>query len=274
MNMFPTLTADQIEVKVKQVTQKGALLLLYKTARTDYEMLDATCGPEFWDVNYAEVKGALFCTISIWSDKLTQWVSKSNCGTESREDGEGNEKKGEASDAMKRAGFVWGIGRELYTAPFIFVNVPTEPRGSGFVMKDRFATFEVKEIGYDEKRRINKLVIVDNKGATVFTYPRGNVTRMPTPAPASSRPAFVPSGHTNPNTGEAMGYDRPQSPPPAPKQAPAMRTDFQRNEIKRLCNDTQFAIMEEKYGAELLFMTFEQAAKDISALKRRAGEEV
>ena len=32
---FPTLTADQIEVKIKQCSEKGAVALLYKTARTD-----------------------------------------------------------------------------------------------------------------------------------------------------------------------------------------------------------------------------------------------
>ena len=53
--MFPALTADQIEVKVKKVTQSGALLLLYKTARTDYDILDDVLGPDGWKVEYSEI---------------------------------------------------------------------------------------------------------------------------------------------------------------------------------------------------------------------------
>ena len=127
MNLnFPLLNADQIEVKVKQVTAKGAILLLYKTARTDMELLDAVVGPMNWAVDYREIKGNLYCGIGITEDG-DRWVWKWDCGIESRADGDGNEKKGEASDAFKRAGFKWGVGRELYTSPFTFAKVETVP---------------------------------------------------------------------------------------------------------------------------------------------------
>ena len=120
---FRLLNADEIEVKVKQVTEKGAVALLYKTARTDMALLDETVGAENWQTDYREIKGNMYCGIGIWFDSERGYVWKWNCGTESREDGEGNEKKGEASDAFKRAGTLWGIGRELYTAPFIFLVI-------------------------------------------------------------------------------------------------------------------------------------------------------
>ena len=169
MNLnFPLLNADQIEVKVKQVTAKGAILLLYKTARTDMELLDSVVGPMNWAVDYREIKGNLYCGIGITEDG-DRWVWKWDCGIESRADGDGNEKKGEASDAFKRAGFKWGIGRELYTSPFIFVKVPTEKNDRGrYELQDKFMRFSVDEIGYDE-RTISKLVIVDSNGNTVFT---------------------------------------------------------------------------------------------------------
>ena len=90
-------------------------------------------------------------------------VWKWDCGVESREDGEGNEKKGEASDAFKRAGFRWGIGRELYTAPFIFF--PTEGmnvKRSEYNGKPVFRTFDnffVEKILFDEKRKISALAV-------------------------------------------------------------------------------------------------------------------
>ena len=113
--LFRDLRPNEVEARVAQCSAKGASLLLYKTARTDYALLDETVGPERWACDYREVKGNLFCDLSIRFDD--GWVTKSNCGTESNMEAE----KGEASDAMKRAGFAWGIGRELYTAPFIWV---------------------------------------------------------------------------------------------------------------------------------------------------------
>lgn len=120
MMKFRPLTKDEIEVKVKQVKENGLVALLYKTARTDMDLLDETVGAENWECDYKEIKGNLYCGISIMTDGRR--VEKWDCGIESREDEEGNEKKGEASDAFKRAGFKWGIGRELYTSPFIWIT--------------------------------------------------------------------------------------------------------------------------------------------------------
>ena len=97
---IPTLKPEDIEVKVKQITGKGALALLYKTARTDMEYLDKVFGVGNWQCDYKEIKGNLYCVIQIWDDSKKQWVAKMDCGIESREDDEGNQKKGEASDAL------------------------------------------------------------------------------------------------------------------------------------------------------------------------------
>lgn len=170
------LNADEIEVRINQIGEKGASALLYKTARVDYEILDETFGIGNWQVDYQEIKGNLFCTVSIWDEDKKQWIRKQNCGVESREDGNGNEKKGEASDAMKRAGTVVGIGRELYSSPFIWLNVatekdPTDSRGKRYQLKDRFTKLAVSEIGYDAKRRISHLVIVNQKtGDVLYKY--------------------------------------------------------------------------------------------------------
>ena len=117
---FRDLRADEIEVRVQSVKEKGVVLLLYKNARCDMNILDETIGPENWQREHYECKGNLFCRVGIHvarDDGSSEWVWKSDCGTESNTDAE----KGEASDSFKRACFNWGIGRELYTAPFIFV---------------------------------------------------------------------------------------------------------------------------------------------------------
>lgn len=121
---FRDLRADEIEVRVQSVKEKGIVLLLYKNARCDMNILDETVGPENWQREHYECKGNLFCRVGINCDRVSEaqfqhqeWVWKSDCGVESNTEAE----KGEASDSFKRACFNWGIGRELYTAPFIFV---------------------------------------------------------------------------------------------------------------------------------------------------------
>lgn len=172
---FPLLREDQIEVRINQTVQRGAIALLYKTARTDMDILDEVVGPMNWGRCQVEIKGNLYCVISIWDEGKKDWVKKSDCGVESRSDGSGNEKKGEASDAFKRAGINWGIGRELYTAPFIFLKVETEQDGRGYKLKDKYEQFSVAEIGYDERRRINKLVITGKEGRVVYSFGKENL---------------------------------------------------------------------------------------------------
>lgn len=172
MEKFRLLTPADIECKVKQINEKGAVLLLYKTARTDMDILDETVGADNWDCDYKEIKGNLYCIIGIRFETAhgERWVYKSDCGIESREDDEGNQKKGEASDAFKRAGFKWGIGRELYTAPFIWIpaNKIQYAQNSSRKTNNRFS---VTRIEYDEQRRIKTLSIRnDSTGFDVFFW--------------------------------------------------------------------------------------------------------
>lgn len=169
MEKFRLLDASDIEVKVKQVKENGAVLLLYKTARTDMDILDETVGPENWTNDYREIKGNLYCGIAIREGDT--WTWKWDCGIESREDEEGNQKKGEASDAFKRAGFRWGIGRELYTAPFIWIPSDKMNIRAANGKCKTFDTFSVEKIAYDEARRISRLSIRNNKtGKRAFVW--------------------------------------------------------------------------------------------------------
>lgn len=165
-----TLKADEIEVKVKQVTAKGCLLLLYKTARVDMQLLDETFGIGNWQCDYKTINGVLYCGIGVFNKDTGSWVWKWDCGIESRGDTVGNEKKGEASDAFKRAGFKWGIGRELYTAPFIWAKVPTVKDTSGkWQLANKYASFTVETIDYDKSGNIINLNIIDEGRNLVFS---------------------------------------------------------------------------------------------------------
>jgi hypothetical protein len=75
--------------------------------------------------------------------------------------------KGEASDSFKRACFNLGIGRELYTAPFIWITpdkVNITEKDGRYTTTDRFA---VESIGYSDDGNINKIVIINTKKGIV-----------------------------------------------------------------------------------------------------------
>lgn len=155
-----TLRADEIEVRPASVFDNGCSLLLYKDARADMIILDETFKPENWQRNHELINGNLFCNVGIKIDG--EWVWKQDVGVESYTEKE----KGQASDAFKRACVNWGIGRELYTSPFIWVkkeNLEFDNKGK---LKSKF---KVAAIGYDDKRNINQLIIEDSHGNMVFS---------------------------------------------------------------------------------------------------------
>ena len=161
---FRTLNADEIDVRVATVNQKGCSVLLYKDARVDQRLLDEVVGPFNWQRSHEVINGSLYCTVGIFDENKQQWVYKQDVGTESYTEKE----KGQASDSFKRACFNWGIGRELYTAPFIWIPVQyvqITPKGNGFTTYDRFS---VKSISYVDNRRINGLQIVDKNNRVVY----------------------------------------------------------------------------------------------------------
>lgn len=151
------LKADEIECRIGTVKEgKGISLLLYKDARADMKILDETFGMFGWEREHEVIDGNLYCTVRVWDDNNKRWISKQDVGTESNTEKE----KGQASDSFKRACFNFGIGRELYTAPFIWI-----PASKGY---SKYEKFKVKEIGYNENREIDLLLIVDSKGQEAF----------------------------------------------------------------------------------------------------------
>lgn len=158
--MFRLLRADEIDVRVSTVSEKGVSLLLFKDARCDQNILDETVGIMNWKKSYQLIDGQLFCTIEIWDDQKKQWIGKQDVGVEGNTEAE----KSRASDAQKRSAFAFGIGRELYTAPFIWVpankcQITTGKNGKPTC----YDKFFVEKISYDERNRICELYIANNK---------------------------------------------------------------------------------------------------------------
>ena len=151
---FRTLKAEEIDCRIAQISEKGLSLLLYKDARVDQNILDEAVGAMNWQRHHSRENAN--CIVSIWDAEKGQWIEKEDTGTESYTEKE----KGLASDSFKRACFNWGIGRELYSAPFIWI--PSElaniKKGDGGMFKC-FDKFIVEQIIYDENRNIVALAI-------------------------------------------------------------------------------------------------------------------
>lgn len=171
--IFRKLRADEIECRIGSVGAKGFTMLLYKDARCDMNILDETVGEFNWQRDHKEIKGVVYCGVGIFHESIEQigqgvspWVWKWDAGAESYTEKE----KGEASDSFKRACVNWGIGRELYTAPLIFIRAKTEPVGNGYRLSDKRDGYgyKVAQIEY-EGGRISHLVITKN-GTQVFTF--------------------------------------------------------------------------------------------------------
>lgn len=165
------LKADEIECRIAMINEKGLSLLLYKDARVDQKILDETFGIFGWKRSHQCIDGNLYCTVEIYDKETGTWVAKQDVGTMSYSEKE----KGQASDSFKRACFNWGIGRELYTAPFIWI-----PAGKAAVQGKEsegrnqekkyccYDRFSVSSIEYNSEREIVALVIVNEKGQAVY----------------------------------------------------------------------------------------------------------
>ena len=181
MCKFRLLNADEIECRVGQCfpdknNPTAVSILLYKDARCDMAILDETIGCLNWQRIHEFKDGKLYCTVSIYDKDKEMWIDKEDVGVESNTEAE----KGQASDAFKRACVNWGIGRELYTAPFIYIQA-----NNGENIKR--TKFDLKSITYDDKGRIASLVIVDDKGNTRYTFPKAKAAPAKTKKPLRER---------------------------------------------------------------------------------------
>lgn len=213
---IPLLTEKDIDCRVQSIfkNSKGvsAILLLYKDARVDMRILDKVYGPMNWRRTHEVINGNLFCNIDIWDETKKEWVRKQDVGTESNTEKE----KGQASDSFKRAGTNVGIGRELYTAPFIVVRLnedeyDTKDLGGKEVLRCKPTTkFYVSKIEYDDDKTISLLKICDKSGNERFYYPKAKKT-------------------------DEQQYDSHQQTKPIPKDAPIDQTYINtiRTELKR-----------------------------------------
>lgn len=153
------LNKEDIELRVGHISAKGLTLLVYKTARTDVKRLNSVCGTSWKNQHFYDNKGLLCCKIAVFDKDIKEWVSREDVGTESMTEKE----KGSYSDSFKRAGFRWGIGLELYNAPFIFIQWDTKLKDG---QKHKYDSLYF----YDSKLAIEDYQVVDGVVKISISY--------------------------------------------------------------------------------------------------------
>lgn len=167
------LRANEIECRISVINEKGLSLLLYKDARVDQRILDETFGAFGWKRSHQCIDGNLYCTVEVFDKESGEWVAKQDVGTT----GYTEKEKSQASDSFKRACFNWGIGRELYTAPFIWIpaaKAGIQKKGEKYFSNEHFT---VSAIAYNESREIISLEVVDTKGKAVYSLQQDTDSR-------------------------------------------------------------------------------------------------
>lgn len=165
-NTVRLLQADEIECRVAVINEKGLSLLLYKDARVDQKILDETFGMFGWKRSHQCIDGNLYCTVEIRDRETGEWVAKQDVGTT----GYTEKEKSQASDSFKRACFNWGIGRELYSAPFIWIpasRVQLQKKNDKYYCSEHF---HVAAITYSEAREITGLSVTNDREEVIFDW--------------------------------------------------------------------------------------------------------
>ena len=238
--MFRTLKANEIDVRIGTCKKTGLSLLLYKDARADMIILDEKIGAMNWKREHTRDNAN--CIVSIWDKDKSQWISKEDTGTESFTEKE----KGLASDSFKRACVNWGIGRELYTTPFIWISsdkCKIEDSGRKdkngkpvYICKDNFVVKSI-ESGLDF---ITDLVITNDKGKEVFNL-----------------------------KGKGQDYELKQEPKQSHKalSSKLLITEQQKEHLSFL--GTDFKKLEKYYGKAIDKLTFEEAEQAIATKEKQ-----
>jgi hypothetical protein len=188
---FRLLRADEIDCRVASCSEYGVQLLLYKDARCDQNILDETVGPMNWQRKHTRDNAN--CIVSIWDDGKKQWIEKEDTGKESFTEAE----KGLASDSFKRACFNWGIGRELYTAPQMFVKAKDLQtlKKETYQGKEKWGckdTFTVTDIGYEGKKLVY-VKILNNKNNVPIIFGKNPNATAPAPKAVEKKEADITS---------------------------------------------------------------------------------
>ena len=122
-------------------------------------ILDETLGVMNWQARYYQVKNTMICSVGInvnYNDptKPPLFIWKDNGGDD---DFTTEQVKAECSDAFKRACFLVGVGRGLYSASKLYMRIERTEENH------EKANYGVSDIEYDQNGNITKVTIYNKK---------------------------------------------------------------------------------------------------------------
>lgn len=223
-----TLTKDQVEVRIAEVSRNGFTLVVYKTRNADKNILDKIVGPENWQKGHNG--NPYSCYIEIWDPEKKMWIHKENFG-----ESVDRSTKGSATDSMKRAGEDWGIGRELYTCPRIFIGCQTVDvnYGTGFDLpEDIRATYDKENVvvselvvdWIDEAKVVKRVSLSFADGTVFYTWDRSKPSKTNSLTAVSALPQEPPAENMQvtpaPNAQAEAAADANTSPAKEIKKTP------------------------------------------------------
>jgi Rad52/22 family double-strand break repair protein len=108
--------ADEVQFKPQVVKGNRALAIAYIDARAVMDRLDAVLGVHNWQDRYQLLPdSSVQCRLRVRIHG--EWIAKADVGSPSDQPDGGDRLKAAFSDALKRAGVKFGIGRYLYGLP-------------------------------------------------------------------------------------------------------------------------------------------------------------
>lgn len=141
-------------VRWKPQTVKGnrCLPVAYITAKDVLDRLDDVFGWECWQSAFEFGESHVHCVIKVYVGG--QWIEKGAAGGYSANDNPGHRIKGGESDAVKRAGLHYGIGRYLHGLSFDWVDydsvkkcIPNPPKMPAWALPAVIDQYQSDEIG-------------------------------------------------------------------------------------------------------------------------------
>jgi hypothetical protein len=129
---FPTQAVNWKPQAVSK-DKTRALAVAYIDARDVMTRLDEVVGAFNWQVKHEQAGDLLVTGLAIKHPVTGEWVWKHDLGFVSGSDSENEDEqmkaiKGTASDGLKRAAVLWGIGRYLYSLPKTWVGFDADKR--------------------------------------------------------------------------------------------------------------------------------------------------
>lgn len=263
-DLIRLLKAEEIECRVSVINEKGLSLLLYKDARVDQKILDETFGAFGWKRSHQCIDKNLYCTVEILDKESGQWIAKQDVGTT----GYTEKEKSQASDSFKRACFNWGIGRELYTAPFIWIPADKaaiqmkegQNKEKRYYCNDRFS---VSSIQYNEEREISSLVIVNDKGQAVYAMKLKEDRRTAN----NGKEKAADKNNNKKNAAQKKTQEESKKPFISKDQMDSLQAELDRTGVTMETVQSRYKIQEPGVMSEELY------GKVMSALKRTKSAE-